>query len=342
MKLRRQPPRPGGSGSGGGRRSARGADWRPRRIDRLGGRRIGFPGLRLPGLRLSGLRLPGVRRLDAPARPALLGVGRRGFTPTRAAALLVLLASAGGLYGAGASDAFGYRELSVNGLRWTAAAAVDDVLADVELERGTNLFALRTAPIVERLARLPAVASARVEVRLPDRLTIVIREREAIVGWAAHDAVFAVDAGGTAFAVAGPDAVPAAFDGVPIVADTRTINLATFHVGSTLDPVDLDTAARLASLVPADVGSSATALVVSVSDANGFVVTAVPGGWTAVFGFYTQNLRTTDLIPGQVRLLRSLLAGREATVERVILADDRNGTYVPRATVEAPAPDAAP
>ena len=37
--------------------------------------------------------------------------------------------------------------------------------------------------------------------------------------------------------------------------------------------------------------------------------TADPVGWSAVFGFYTPTLRTTDLIPGQVRLLRSLLAG---------------------------------
>jgi len=69
-----------------------------------------------------------------------------------------------------------------------------------------------------------------------------------------------------------------------------------------------------------------------VSDANGFVVRAVAPGWMAIFGFYTPNLRTTDLIPGQVRLLRSLIAGREAQVELVILADDQNGTYVPRAT----------
>ena len=48
-----------------------------------------------------------------------------------------------------------------------------------------------------------------------------------------------------------------------------------------------------------------------------------------MFGFYTPTLRSPELIPGQVRLLRSLLAGREADGRRVILADDRNGTYIP-------------
>jgi hypothetical protein len=58
-----------------------------------------------------------------------------------------------------------------------------------------------------------------------------------------------------------------------------------------------------------------------------------------VFGFYTPSLRTTELIPGQVRLLRSLLTGREQTVERVILASETDGTYVPKAT---PKPSTAP
>ena len=68
-----------------------------------------------------------------------------------------------------------------------------------------------------------------------------------------------------------------------------------------------------------------------VTDDNGFVLQARPNGWSAIFGFYTPTLRTTALIPGQVRLLRSLLDGREATVERVILASETDGTYVPRA-----------
>ena len=40
---------------------------------------------------------------------------------------------------------------------------------------------------------------------------------------------------------------------------------------------------------------------------DGFVIRADPQGWLAIFGFYTPSLRTPELIPGQVRLLRSLL-----------------------------------
>jgi hypothetical protein len=44
-----------------------------------------------------------------------------------------------------------------------------------------------------------------------------------------------------------------------------------------------------------------------------------------------------------VRLLRSLLIGREPLVERVILASETDGTYVPRPTPEpTPEPSAEP
>ena len=58
-----------------------------------------------------------------------------------------------------------------------------------------------------------------------------------------------------------------------------------------------------------------------------------------MFGFYTPSLRTVDLIPEQVRLLRSLLIGREPLVDRVILASGTDGTYIPKPT---PKPTAKP
>ena len=77
----------------------------------------------------------------------------------------------------------------------------------------------------------------------------------------------------------------------------------------------------------------------TVSDQNGFVLRTGQDGWIAIFGFYTPTLRTPELIPGQVRLLRSLLIGREPLVERVILASETDGTYIPKAT---PLPSATP
>jgi hypothetical protein len=99
-------------------------------------------------------------------------------------------------------------------------------------------------------------------------------------------------------------------------------------VGGQLGPIELDVARRLLSLRPADVGSSAPGLQVGLDDEDGWTVRpAVDRPWTAVFGFYSATLRPADLVPQQVRLLSSLLAGREAQLLRIVLADGMHGTY---------------
>jgi POTRA domain, FtsQ-type len=212
-------------------------------------------------------------------------------------------------------------------LRWTSP---DAVLASVALPLGTNLFEIRTSTVAARLVTLPAVAGAHVSVALPDALVISIDERSPVLAWQVGAVEYLVDRDGTLFAAVDASVVAAAK--LPIVIDDRVASPLVLAVGSRLDAVDLDVATRLAALTPADVGSVAAGLQVHVSDDVGYVLGSGAGSWTAVFGFYSPALRSTDLIPGQVRLLRSLLAGRESTVARVILADDRNGTYVPKAS----------
>ena len=145
-------------------------------------------------------------------------------------------------------------------------------------------------------------------------------------------------ADGELFALLAEDAPEG--QGLPVVEDKRASS-AGLYVGQHLDTVDLDAATRLASLVPADVGSGASHLVVWVTDENGFIVRARPASWAAVFGYYTASLRTTELIPGQVRLLRSLLYGREATLDWIILASDTDGTYIAKPT-PTPKPKPSP
>jgi cell division septal protein FtsQ len=253
-----------------------------------------------------------------------------GLSPVRAGAALVMLATAAAIYGVGASSAFDYRSVQVTGAQLTDPAVIESTLA---LARGQNLFALATGPLVAALEGLPTVSSAQVEVRLPGTLAVTVDERVPVMVWQVGDRRYLADADGTLFGLM-PAHPPADVAKLPVIDDLR-LSAADLDVGKRLDPVDLDAATRLASLVPGDVGSSAVSLSVSVSDENGFVLGTKPGTWSAVFGFYTPSLRTTDMIPGQVRLLRSLLTGREPAVQRVILASETDGTYVPRA---APSP----
>jgi len=245
----------------------------------------------------------------------------------RAGAALAMLVSAAAIYGVGASAAFTYAKLQLDGLRFTDPTAVEAALADV---RGENLFRLSTAPLRASLERMSTVASARVDVHLPTTLAVTIEERKPVVIWQVGERRYLAAADGSLFAELG-DQMPPDAAAIPVVDDQRAAS-GGLAVGGRLAAADVDAATRLASLMPADVGSSAISLALLVTDQNGFVVNARPDGWSAIFGFYTPSLRTTELIPGQVRLLRSLLIGREQLVDQVILASETDGTYTPRGT----------
>lgn len=271
------------------------------------------------------------RPLRRPSSPVRLSTGptRRGpsirrssagFGRTRALALLVLILTGLAIYGASASSAFGFRRLDLSGVVLTDEASLRAALG---VPDGSNLFSLETDGIAERLRLLPAVADAAIEVGLPDRIRVHLVERQPLVIWQVANRRLLVDADRIAFAPAGDAA------NLPVVDDRRAAS-SGFDLGSVVDPTDFDAATLLASLRPGDVGSAAAALHVSLDDARGFALDTGPRGWTAIFGFYTPNLRQAELVPGQVRLLRSLLAGRETKVATVILADDRNGTYTLR------------
>lgn len=283
---------------------------------------------------------PVARRTRAPVPTRRTRPTRRasaGLSAVRAGAALAMLASAAATYGVGASSAFDYAHDKIEGARYTETSAVEAKLA---VARGANLFLLATAPLEAALEALPTVARARVDVRLPGTLAVTLEERQPVLAWHVGARRYLVDATGSLFAKLPDDPAAAAAQaaGLPVIDDARAAS-AGLSVGLAIDPVDLDAATRLASVVPADVGSEAKGLAVQVTDESGFVVRARPSGWTAIFGLYTPSLRTTELIPGQVRLLRSLLTGREAQVQRVILASETDGTYVPR---ETPKPSKAP
>jgi hypothetical protein len=249
------------------------------------------------------------------------------LSPTRSAAILTMLIAAGAIYGLAATPAFGFDRLQVSGATLTADAAVRDKVA---VEPGTNLVGLSTGPIADRVRELPTVADARVSVGLPDVLQVELTERRPILVWAIGQRRLAVDRTGLLFADVADDPSGAA-RGVPVVSDERAAS-ASLAIASSLDPVDLDAATRLGSIVPSQVGSRAASFRVHVTDDRGFTISSGSGGWVAVFGFYVPNARTPSLIPGQVQLLGALLANREDTVQTVILADDREGTYIAKPT----------
>lgn len=260
-----------------------------------------------------------------------------GLSPVRAGAALAMLASAAAIYGVAASPAFGFGHLALDGLRYTEEAAVR---ARLDVPDGTNLFALGTDDLAERLLELPTIARARVVVSLPDTLAVEIEERTPIVTWEIAERRYLADRDGTLFAELG-DQPPQDAAALPVIHDRRAESR-RLGVGSVLDPVDLDAATRLGAVAPSDVASGAPYIHWRITDAEGFVA-AVPDGWTAVFGFYTPTLRTVEIIPEQVRLLGSLLLEQgERNVHKVVLASGTDGSFSTPTPAPAPSGGASP
>jgi hypothetical protein len=257
-----------------------------------------------------------------------------GLSPVRAGAILAMLVSSAAVYGVGQATTFEYSDTVVEGATFTDQA---EIVGALEGARGTNLFTLVTRPLEDEVRRIPTVRSADVSVRLPGTLVVRIRERIAILVWRIGARRYLVDGDGRLFAKL-PEEPTATTAALPVIEDRRAA-MVDLVVGATLDRVDLDAATRLGSLAPADVGSAAEALIVFISDANGFTIRTRPASWQAVFGFYTPTLRTPELVPGQVRLLRELLFGREPLVDKIILASETDGTFVPKPT---PTPSVTP
>jgi len=269
---------------------------------------------------------PVVRPTGLPARGNRIRRASAILTPVRAGAAFIMVITVLATYGVGASSAFLYRHFEFDAGA-SAYTTREVVLQALGLDRNApNLFLMRTDRYEQRLLGLPAVTSAEVTVSLPDVIRVRLVEREPVVVWNVAGHRFLVDRTGMLFA---PATAGGPGERLPVVSDRRGAT-ATLDVGGRLDLVDLDAATRLASVTAHDLGSAAGELRISIEDGDGYVIRPVGVPWIAVFGVYTPSLRTPEMIPGQVRLLKSFLAGRETAVKRVVLADERNGTYVSR------------
>jgi len=221
----------------------------------------------------------------------------------------------------------------------------DAVIAAANIPIGSSLLGVNLQAAEDAVAALPLVASVRVSAGLPDGIQIRVREKSLLLRWQIGDRIYAITERGellgeTASLNLAPSAA-AALALAPLLYDDRTPSpLPT--VGQ-LTATELDVATRLASLTPEDLGTAATTLTLRLTSDFGFVVEATGPAieWNAVFGIYSATIRPTSMIPGQVRLLRSLLAGRESRIGWVILADDQAGTYTAKG-VRPPPPAAEP
>ena len=219
------------------------------------------------------------------------------------------------------------------------------VIAAANIPIGSSLLGVNLRAAEEAVAALPLVTSVRVSAGLPDGIQIRVREKSLLLRWQIGDRVYAVSESGELLGEAATlDLAPsaaAALAAAPLLFDDRTSS--PLPAVGQLTATELDVATRLASLTPEDLGTTATTLTLRLLSDFGFVVEATGPSieWNAIFGIYSATIRPTNMIPGQVRLLRSLLAGRESRIGWVILADDQAGTYTAKG-VRPPPPAVEP
>lgn len=229
----------------------------------------------------------------------------------------------------------------------------DKVIAAANIPIGSSLLGVNLREAEEAVAALPLVASVRVSAGLPDGIQIRVREKTLLLRWQIGERVYAVsDSGELLGETRMLDLAPSAavlLDAAPLLTDDRTPS--PLPTVGRLTPTELDVATRLASLTPEDLGTAAPTLTLQLLSDFGFVLQASGPSieWYAVFGIYSATIRPTSMIPGQVRLLRSLLAGRETKIGWVILADDQAGTYTEKGVrppspseLPAPSPESSP
>ncbi|GEO81828.1 cell division protein FtsQ [Pararhodospirillum oryzae] len=108
-----------------------------------------------------------------------------------------------------ADDALVLAQISVVGRRLTDPS---DILDAVGVPQGSPLLAIDPARVRERLEKLPWVAEARVERRLPDHLHIALRERVPMALWQLNGTFSVIDREGRAVPVD-----PAAWSHLPLV-----------------------------------------------------------------------------------------------------------------------------
>lgn len=239
------------------------------------------------------------------------------------------------------SGTFTIASLRIVGLHLLDDAAVRSASGVV---LGEGLLTSDPHRIEQFLDEIPFVASSRVRIGLPGEIRAEILEETPLLRWSSGGVTYLMSGSGE---LLGPATSPllstagrAAVEQLPLLNDLRTAP--PLLPGDVITSLDVDIATRLASLTFADLGSAATRLSLVIDPQYGFVLQGEGEGfaWNAVFGIYSATIRPPEMLPGQVRLLRSLLAGRERKIGWVILADGQAGTFT-EPGVRPPAPPGA-
>ncbi|HEX6474173.1 MAG TPA: FtsQ-type POTRA domain-containing protein [Candidatus Limnocylindria bacterium] len=202
--------------------------------------------------------------------------------------------------------------LGHTGDAYTPAGTVQAILDDY---RGQPILAVDRAGLRDRLAALPTVADAQVELRLPGELQVAITEKAPAFVWRTQRVVLVGARDGTVIAeLPLTDELPPRLRRLPAVDDDR-FSSRLLMVGDAVPAAELRVTRRLTALDPRLIGSRAAALAVKIDYRMGFVLESSQPAWSAALGFYELDPREDQAaahtrLEQQLAAIRTLFAAR--------------------------------
>lgn len=169
------------------------------------------------------------------------------------------------------------------GERYTPASQLERALAPLH---GTALLLVDAIGLATELERLPAIAVAHVEARLPDAVQVTIVEKPAAFVWQTSAVRLVGAADGTLIGqVALRADLSADLAALPLI-DDRRVASRDIIVGDQINAAILAAALRLVAIDPVALGSKAAGLALRLTDDDGFMLASSGPIWLTDFGFY--------------------------------------------------------
>jgi cell division septal protein FtsQ len=230
----------------------------------------------------------------------------------RILAVLLFTLAIGGLVAAVYGPWMRVTALGHTGDAYTPSDAVQEILDEY---RGQPILAVDRAGLRDRLAALPTVADAEVELRLPGELQVAITEKAPAFVWHTPRAVLVGARDGTIIAeLPLTHVLSQALRRLPRVDDAR-FSSRLLMVGDAVPTAELRVSRRLAALEPRLIGSRAATLEVSIDYQMGFVLESSQPAWSAALGFYELDPREDQAaadtrLEQQLAAIRTLFAAR--------------------------------
>jgi hypothetical protein len=210
--------------------------------------------------------------------------------------------------------------LGHRGDNYTPSGTVQAILDEY---RGVPILAIDRSGLRDRLAALPTVADARIELQLSGELQVAIAEKAPAFVWRTQRAVLVGARDGTIIAELPVNEVLSdELRRLPRVEDERFVSR-LLSVGELVAPAELRVAKRLTALDPRLIGSRAATLGVRVDDELGFVLASSQPAWDAALGFY-------ELDPGEDRAAANARLEQQLAAIRTLFAarPERNVSWL--------------